>query len=70
MRMEFIELKENSLWEVKFDELSSLPTTSEMIGFGHHYLETIFQKSENFPRVLPVSSELRSDASSRIRSWK
>jgi len=55
---------------VKFDELSSLPTTSEMIGFGHHYLETIFQKSENFPRVLPVSSELRSDASSRIRSWK
>jgi len=31
--MELIELKANSVSKMKFDELSTLPSASEMIGF-------------------------------------
>lgn len=33
MQMELIELKANSILKVKFNELSSFPSASEMIGF-------------------------------------
>jgi len=33
MQMELIELKANSVLKMKFDELSSLPSASEMIVF-------------------------------------
>ena len=70
MEMELIALKANSLLKMKFDELSSLPSDRKWLVFSDHYHENIFQKWEHLPRVMPVSSELRTDASSHFRSWK
>jgi len=45
MQMERIELKANSVLEMKFDELSSLPSASEMIGFWRSL------PCEHFPKM-------------------
>jgi len=45
MQMELIELKTNSVLEMKFGELSSLPSASEMIGFWRSL------SCEHFPKM-------------------
>jgi len=45
MQMELIELKGNSVLKMKFDELSSLPSASEMIGFWRSF------SCEHFPKM-------------------
>jgi len=45
MQMERIELKANSVLKIKFDELSSVPSASEMIGFWRSL------PCEHFPKM-------------------
>ena len=55
---------------MKFDELSSLPSASEIIGFWRSLHVNIFHKCETLPRVMLVSSELSSNASMVVISFR
>ena len=68
MQMERIELKANSVLKMKFAELCSLPSASEMIGFWRSLPCEHFPKMRKLPRVMLASSELRTDASSYFLS--
>jgi len=51
---------------MKFDELSSLPSASEMIAFWRSLPCEHFPEMIKFARIMPVSSGLRTNASSRF----
>jgi len=50
MQIELIELKANSLLKMKFDELSSLPSASEMIGYWRSLSCEHFTKTRKFAK--------------------
>jgi len=50
MQMELIEPKENSVLKIKFDELSSLPSSSEIIGFWRSLSCEHFPEMRKFAR--------------------
>ena len=71
MQMELIELKADSV--LRMWNLMNFPHSQvrpKWLVFGDHYHVNIFQKWETLPRVMPDSSELRTDASSHFLSWK